>query len=121
VKLIMFTGHRDRWANPAELERIAREHGDCIWMHGGAEGFDSQAGEVAARHGIKVLEVVPHYKKYPPRRAPLIRNEQMVDLTAQAEERTLFVLWDGRQSGGTYRTMEYAKQLGVPVVVLQPV
>jgi len=117
----MFTGHRDRQADPADLERIAREHADAIWVHGGAIGFDTQVDAVALRYRIPVLEVVPNYKKYPKSRAPIVRNEQMADLTARAEERVLFALWDGRRHGGTYRTMEYGKALGIPVTVLTPV
>lgn len=120
MKIVMFTGHRDRQADPADLERIAQEHGDAIWLHGGAIGFDSQADAVARKHRIPVLEVVPNYKKYAASRAPIVRNEQMADLAARAEEKVLYVLWDGRQHGGTYRTMAYGKALGIPVVVLTP-
>lgn len=48
---ILFTGHRNRFANPADLEKVAADYPGATWMHGGAIGLDSQVDSYARAHG----------------------------------------------------------------------
>lgn len=61
---IVFTGHRNRSASTEDLETIAREFPESLWVHGGAIGFDTQVQEVAERlkrmkHGRSVRILQP--------------------------------------------------------------
>ncbi len=47
-------------------------------VSGGARGIDSCAAEYARAAGIKLTEFLPNYEKYG-RRAPLIRNLQIIE------------------------------------------
>lgn len=113
---LAFTGHRDQTVDPAELERLVTEYPDHVWTHGGADGFDRQVDDFARARGIKREKIRPDYKKYAdrPKFAPLARNEVIVDGAA-----LLVACYDGRQVGGTFYTVEYAKRVGVPVRVLE--
>ena len=42
-------------------------------ISGGARGVDTSAREYANAHGIPITEILPDYKKYPGRVAPLKR------------------------------------------------
>lgn len=105
---IGFTGHRDKVANEADLLAIEKEYPGAIWIHGGAEGFDSQVDGVALALGKKRWETLivmrPEYNRYAPRVAPLKRNEAIVDRVD-----LLVALYDGRETGGTHHTVKYAK------------
>lgn len=37
---IAFTGHRDKLANEADLEKVLNDYPNAIWVHGGAIGFE---------------------------------------------------------------------------------
>jgi len=118
--LIVFTGHRDRLASPADLHAIEAQYPLARWMHGGAVGFDTQVHTIALEIGKSVAAntlviVRPEYGKYHPSAAPLRRNEIMVD---QAD--IVYACFDGRQRGGTYATINYAKRKGKQVIVLEP-
>lgn len=71
--IITFTGHRNRLANEADLDRIAALYPGATWVHGGAEGFDSQVDAYARRYGIPCEVVRPDYKQFG-RRAPQIHG-----------------------------------------------
>jgi hypothetical protein len=47
--------------------------------------------------------------------APLKRNEEIVDRGG-----LLIALWDGRRTGGTFYTVEYARRRGVEVREWEP-
>lgn len=53
-------------------------------VHGGAAGLDKMAAEEARLREWQVEEVRPDYDKYPPKVAPTMRNQAMVDLGAWA-------------------------------------
>jgi hypothetical protein len=109
---ISFTGHRNKLANPIDLDRIASEYPGDIWIHGGAVGFDRQVEEYASAKGIKTVVIRPDYEKYG-RRAPLIRNDKIVGLGD-----VLVALYDGRIGGGTYYTINKAMEMGKRVIIL---
>lgn len=113
---IAFTGHRDRRCDEALLCALAAEFPRAVWVHGGARGFDEQVRAYAERHGISADERRPNYAAYPPKAAPLIRNREIVD---QAD--LLIACYDGRERGGTYYTIRYARERGVEVRIWEPV
>jgi hypothetical protein len=106
---IAFTGHRNRTAENKHLEKLARKYPDALWIHGGAVGFDSQVERIAQQIGIKTLVIKPDYQKHG-RKAPLIRNHDIV-----TGAYALVVLWDGREYGGTFYTMNLAREAGIPI------
>ena len=108
---IGFTGHRNRITG--ELSYIHTLYPDAVWVHGGAEGFDTQVDQYAKEHGITVEVIRPEYDKFPDHVAPLLRNEDIVNGTD-----LLIACYDGRKTGGTRYTVEYAKRQGKPVKYL---
>jgi hypothetical protein len=111
---IAFTGHRNKIASLQDLENIHRLYPAATWVHGGAGGFDSQVAAFAQKNGIGQIVIRPDYGTHG-RSAPLIRNREIVNRAAM-----LYACYDGRQSGGTYYTINYA-QKRIPVHVLSPV
>lgn len=111
---IAFTGHRDRRADPADLDTLAAAHPDPVWVHGGAIGFDRQVGAHATSYGIRQVVIRPDYARFG-RGAPLRRNH---DIIADAD--LLVALYDGRSTGGTLYTIKIAKAAGLTVQILRP-
>lgn len=106
--LIGFTGHRDWLCNEQSLLRLEERYPGATWIHGGAEGFDTQVNEVALRLG-KVLGdtlivIRPDYSRYHPKQAPLFRN---MDIVNRCD--LLIACYDGRRTGGTCQCANYAK------------
>jgi hypothetical protein len=121
---IVFTGHRDRRADPEELRRLHTVYPDAIWIHGGARGFDTQVNDLgidlgkSAEDGTMIV-VRPEYKKFPGREraAPQARNRTMVDMLGNGD--LLVALFDGRLSGGTFETIKYAESRRIRVMRLE--
>jgi hypothetical protein len=114
--VILFTGHRDRHLDPAQLEMIAGLYEGAIWLHGGAIGFDTQVENFAKANGIETRVVTPNYKLYGSKQAPLVRDCQMVEMAD-----LVVACYDGRRNGGTAYTLRYARSEGKKVRVFQPV
>jgi hypothetical protein len=116
---IVFTGHRDKVADPRALDRIRNWYPDAEWMHGGAAGFDMQVEVYAQRHGVQTRVMRPNYAdtRVPHKEAPIVRNHLMVDTPGVD---LVVALWDGRQGGGTYNTILYAVQRGKRVFIVPP-
>ena len=116
---IGFTGHRDKVAHELSLLNIERRYPGATWVHGGAEGFDSQVDALARKlgkvEGDTLLVILPNYRKFKSTVAPLIRNEQIVGMSD-----LLVALWDGRKKGGTFYTINYAKRCNIPVEYITP-
>lgn len=112
---IAFTGHRDRRCDEARLDALAAEYPNAVWVHGGARGFDEQVRAYARQHRISQDEIKPNYAAYPPRSAPLVRNRQIVDRCD-----LLIACYDGRERGGTYYTVRYAREQGKEVRIWEP-
>lgn len=113
--IILFTGHRDKILPVEQLDMIAGLYEGATWLHGGAEGFDSQVRQYASAHDIPQEVARPDYKTYPSRQAPIIRNKQMVERCD-----LVVACYDGRQTGGTKFTIDYARKLGKKVRVFHP-
>lgn len=112
---IAFTGHRNKVTYNTDLLSIVLDVDDginSVWVHGGAQGFDTQVEAFAKTYDIKTIVYRPDYNKYG-RRAPLVRNKLIVEGAD-----LLVACWDGRNSGGTHYTIRLAKELGVPIKVL---
>lgn len=114
--IIGFTGHRNRLATKEQLIVIEKKFGYAdLWLHGGArKGFDHQVDNFAKSKGIPVEKITPNYRKYPPKFAPIARNRVIVDRSD-----IIVALWDGRKTGGTYSTIQYAKKHSKPVIILK--
>jgi hypothetical protein len=111
---IGFTGHRNRITDPAELRQLEQDYPNAVWIHGGAQGFDTQvhtvALELGKREGVTLIVIRPDYKKYPRYVAPIVRNREIVERSD-----LLVACWDGRGEGGTRQCKSYAEDRGVPV------
>lgn len=115
--IIAFTGHRDKMCADGQLGMVEFMYPGATWIHGGAEGFDSQVNQYAEAHGIPCKAVRPKYALFPPshrNRAPIARNYDMVDVAD-----VVVVLWDGRETGGTFDTARYAAGLKRPMHYLK--
>jgi len=77
---------------------------------GGAPGVDRCAEKYADDNDIPKMIVKPEYKKYG-RRAPLVRNEIIVDCAE-----LVVAIWDGKSKGTKY-AIDYAKKRNKPVNV----
>lgn len=117
--VIGFTGHRNRSANKESLLRFELRYPGATWVHGGAEGFDTQVQETALELGKvlgeTIIVIYPDYDAYPPNVAPLKRNELIVD-----KAQLLIACYDGRKRGGTFYTINYARRQGIPVEIVIP-
>jgi hypothetical protein len=109
MKTVAFTGHRDRETDPAVFDTIPRG----LWIHGGAIGFDRQVQDYAEAHGIEAVVIRPDYRRHG-RRAPHVRNRQIVDAAE-----ILIACYDGRTTGGTAFTVGYARRKGKPVRIVE--
>lgn len=105
--IIGFTGHRDWLANEQSLYRIEERYPGATWVHGGADGFDTQVDMVAKAlgkiPGDTLIVIRPDYRRYHPKQAPLMRNMEIVNRCD-----LLVACYDGRKKGGTYQRVGYA-------------
>ena len=85
------------------LDEIFYEYDITELIEGGADGVDSLAGLYAVSHGIKHKTVYPKYNIHGDR-APLVRNEEMVDECDGG-----VAIWDGK-STGTAHTISLLRQ-----------
>ena len=80
-------------------------------VSGGAAGVDACAAKFSKDMGIKLTEFLPEYKKYG-RRAPIVRNKQIVDYADK-----VIAFWDG-SSRGTLSVIKYAKEQSKPIEIV---
>ena len=83
-------------------------------ISGGARGVDTSAREYANAHGIPLTEVLPDYKKYPGRVAPLKRNIEIIDMAD-----LVLAFWDGK-SRGTKFVIDKCHEMGRSLIVYTP-
>ncbi len=79
-------------------------------VSGGARGVDASAREYALRHGLKLTEYLPEYRRYG-RAAPLKRNITIIE-----NSDLVLAFWDGRSRGTKY-VIDNCKKQNVPVEV----
>lgn len=119
AQTIGFTGHRDWLCSEQSLLRIEERFPGAKWIHGGADGFDSQVHEVGLKLGKVLGETLivirPDYKQYSYHVAPLIRNQVIVDRVDR-----MVACYDGRKKGGTLFTINYAHKVHKPVEYVTP-
>lgn len=72
-------------------------------ISGGAIGIDECAAKYAKKQGIKLVEILPDYKKYG-KAAPVLRNKTIAD-----ESDIVIAFWDGH-SKGTRSIIDYCKK-----------
>lgn len=114
---IGFTGHRDCYVSPDALEIILKMWPKATWIHGGASsGFDAQIADYCEKHQISSIVIRPEYTKYYWKVAPIIRNKEIVNMSD-----IIYACYDGRQTGGTKATIEYANKKGKVVYYLLPI
>lgn len=104
--IIAFTGHRNSGTTKACFDDIPK---DAIWIHGGAEGFDSQVERYAKMYSIKTKIILPDYEQFG-KTAPLVRNAAIL-----ASADLLVACYDGRKHGGTFYTINLAKEVKIPI------
>lgn len=75
---------------------------------GGATGVDTLAEAWAKKHGLEFLAFLPNYEAYGHKKAPLIRDREMVEFCD-----CVVGFWDGKSTETLY-TIAYAAQYGVP-------
>lgn len=80
-------------------------------VSGGATGVDACAAKFSRDMGIKLTEFLTEYKKYG-RRAPIVRNKQIVDYADK-----IIAFWDG-SSRGTLSVIKYAEKQAKPIEVI---
>ena len=80
-------------------------------ISGGASGTDTLTKKYAIQKKVEFIEFAPNYKKYGDK-AKHIRDKLIAE---ECDE--LIAFWDGECEGTKY-TMNYAKQLGQPVKIL---
>lgn len=79
-------------------------------VSGGARGIDTCARKYANASGLKLTEFLPEYEKYG-RRAPLIRNLQIIDYVDE-----IIAFWDGKSRGTKY-VIDNCKSRNVKITV----
>lgn len=80
-------------------------------VHGGADGVDTIAGEMASHSDVDVTVFEPDYDAYSGQAAPIIRNEEMAEYGD-----ALLAVWDGKSSG-TRNMIEQALDRGLETYV----
>ena len=80
-------------------------------ISGAANGIDTLAEQYADKMRLSKYIMRPNYARYR-RGAPIKRNYEMVDFCDR-----VLVFWDGT-SKGTKHTIDYAKQAGKPIDVI---
>lgn len=76
-------------------------------LHGGASGADQLASRYARARGLPETVLLPDYVRYPPRVAPILRNQELVRLADG-----VLALYCGQRSGGTAYTAALAARAG---------
>lgn len=93
-----------------QIGRYIRPTSPAQIISGGANGVDSIAEYWAKSHKIDFVAFLPNYKIYG-KRAPLVRDEEMVDAAD-----VVIAFWDGVSTGTLY-TIQYAYSIGRKCIV----
>lgn len=93
-----------------QISRYIRPESCAAIVHGAAVGVDAIADSWAKQNGIETIVYKPNYKIYG-KRAPLVRDEEMVDFCD-----VVIAFYNGK-SRGTLYTINYAKKINKKVIV----
>ena len=108
-----------RWKSRSAVESLVNTFpADTTVVSGGAKGVDSWAAECARKRGLKVIEFLPDLPsngspRWEYTKAYHARNRQIAE---HSEVVYAFVALD--RKGGTENTIKHAKELGVPVNII---
>lgn len=80
-------------------------------VSGGAAGVDTVAQRYSDKTGIPITVFRPKYDKYPPKRAPLMRNLEIIDYAD-----IVLAFWDGK-SRGTKHVIDNCRARGKEVKI----
>jgi hypothetical protein len=92
------------------LSRFLEDKDNLTIVHGNAIGVDYLANDWAREKGIKTEIYEPEYDKYPPKYAPIKRNQQIIDVSDY-----LIAITTG--SSGTASTLKMAQKKGIPIKI----
>ena len=112
VAVVGSRSFRNEFVMAENLDKIHQIKPITLIISGGAVGADTYAAEWAKYRNIPTLIFKPDWKKYG-KRAGFIRN---TDIVTNAD--TVVAFWDG-ESRGTKNSMDKAKQLNKPLLVVR--
>ena len=92
------------------LRRLLEENEVTI-ISGGALGIDKIAEKFAEEKGLKTEIYKPEYDKFPPRVAPILRNQTIV-------ENSDYLMAITTGSKGTASTIKMAEKKGIPIKII---
>lgn len=113
IAVIGSRGFPEPWRIDALIDFIAEAFPGAVIVSGGARGVDSWAEARAKQHGLEVQVFIPDWDRFG-RGAGMIRN---ADIIKAADY--VIGFWDG-SSKGTKHSIDLARTLGKPLLVLQP-
>jgi len=94
------------------LSLVCRDRKVSSVVSGGARGADTLAERFATSSGLPLKIFLPDYQRFG-RRAPLIRNKQIISCAQQ-----IIAFWDGA-SRGTAHAISIARKIGVSCFVVR--
>lgn len=103
---------KDREFLEVELNKRLSENDNFFIVSGGAAGADTFAEEWAKKNRIRCVIFKPQYDKYPPKVAPIMRNEQIVKFC------THFLAFHDGKSRGTNNAIEWARKYKRPLEII---
>lgn len=89
---------------------VAKYGAPEVLLHGGADGADTLAQRWADNNGIRCEVIKPNYKEYG-KRAPLVRNNELVNRAS-----VVVAIYDGKKTNGTSYTAKAAIAKGLPTM-----
>jgi len=113
--VILFVGHKDARARVDVLRAIHKEFPQATWICGGNRGVDGDVVHFAHQRKIPVEIRRPEYGTAPERWTRREHNHQMVK-----DADLVVAFFDGRQSGGTYYILTYARSQGKEIRTYPP-
>ena len=91
-------------------------YGQLEIVSGGCAGVDLLGERFANERGIAITRFPAQWKKYG-RAAGIIRNQEMIDYTADGTSRGILIaFWDGKSKGTGY-TVKHSEKAGIEVKI----
>jgi len=112
---VLVCGSRSWHEKDIIRERLAILPAGSVIVHGGANGADKMAGQAARDLGLKQEVYLPDWNRHG-KSAGFVRNMTML----RTKPNLVLAFWDGH-SRGTNHTVEHARQMDIPVEVLEGV